>query len=169
MINTENFEKQSPITEEAIHVDMMNHTTHMYMIDDAVFTASDHRYLTDKGWDILRTNGVVHVVPNSNAINRITYYNVDIMNEEVYYSLMNICNIPIEQWEMIQITLHRNSDNTICVTINDDTDEKHIMFPSLSIIVSLISDDVCYAKHDRIVTFLKTLLDNNVERDLKWS
>lgn len=46
---------------------------------------------------------------------------------------------------------------------------KHLTFPSMSIIVSLISDDVVYSKHDRIATFLKTLLDNNVERDLKWS
>lgn len=174
MINIENFEKQSPITEEAIHVDVMNHTTHMYIIDDAVFTVSDHRYLTDKGWDILRTNGVVTcVVPNGNTINRVTCYNLDVMNEEVYYSLLNICNIPGEQWEEIQATLHRNSDGSICVTlhnaIDDGIDDKHLTFPSLSIITSLIGDDVIHAKHDRIVTFLKTLLDNNVERDLKWS
>lgn len=174
MINIENFEKQSPITEEAIHVDVMDHTTHMYMVDDAVFTTSDHQAITDKEWDILRTDGVVtHVVPNGNTINRITYYNLDVMNDEVYYSLLNICNISGEQWEEIQAILHRNSDGSICVTlhnaIDDDIDDKYLTFPSLSIIVSLISDDVFYSKHDRIVTLLNTLLDDNIEEDLKWS
>lgn len=174
MINIENFEKQSPVTEEAIHVDVMNHTTHMYMIDDAVFTASDHRYLTDKGWDILRTDGVVtYVTPDDNTINRVTCYNIDVMNEEVYYSLLNICNIPVGQWEEIQATLHRNSDGTVCVTlhnaIDDDIDDKHLTFPSMSIIVSLISDDVVYSKHNRIVAFLNTLLDDNIKETLKWS
>ena len=173
-INIENLEKRLPVTEEAIHVDVMNHTTHMYMIDDAVFTASDHRYLTDKEWDMLRTNGVVtHLVHNDNTINRVTYYNIDVMNEEIYYSLLNICNIPGGQWEEIQATLHRNSDGTVCITlhnaIDDDIDDKHLTFPSMSIIVSLISDDVVYSKHDRIVAFLNTLLDDDVKEDLKWS
>ena len=174
MINIENLEKKIPITEEAIHVDVMDHTTHMYMLDDAVLTASEHRYLTDKGWDMLRTDGVVtHVLPNDNTINRVTYYNIDIMNEEVYYSLLNICNIPVVLYDAIQTTLHRNSDDTVCVTlhnaIDDSVDDKHLTFPSLSVIASLISDDVVYSKHDRIVTFLNTLLDDNIEEDLKWS
>lgn len=169
MIDIENFEKKIPVTEEAIHVDVMDHATHMYMVDDATFTTSDHNSITDDEYDTLRTNGVVtHLVRN----NRVTYYNVSVMNEEVYYSLLNICNIPIEQWEEIQATLHRNSDDTVCVTLHNamnDDDDKHLTFSSMSIIVSLISDDVIHARHDRIVTFLKTLLDNNVERDLKWS
>lgn len=174
MINIENFEKKIPVTEEMIHVDVMDHTTHMYMLDDAVFTTSDHQAITDKEWDILRTDGVViHVVPNGNTINRVTYYDLDVMNEEVYYSLLNICNIPIGQWEEIQAILHRNSDGTVCVTlhnvIDDDINDKHLTFPSMSIIVSLISDDTFLSKHDRIVTFLNTLLDNNIEEDLKWS
>lgn len=174
MINIESFEKKIPVTEEAIHVDVMDHTTHMYMLDDAILTTSDHRYLTDKGWDILRTDGVVtHVLPNNNTINRVTYYNIDVMNEEVYYSLLNICNIPVQQWEEIQAILHRNSDGTICVTlhnaIDDDIDDKYLTFPSLSIITSLISDDTFRPKHDRIVTFLNTLLDDNIKETLKWS
>lgn len=174
MIDIENLEKRSPITEEAIHVDVMDHTTHMYMLDDAVFTVSDHNSITDDEWNTLRTNGVVtHLVHNSNTINRITYYNVDIMNDEIYYSLLNICNIPISQWDEIQATLHRNSDGTVCVTlhnaIDDDIDDKYLTFPSMSIIVSLISDDVVHSKHDRIVTFLNTLLDDHVDETLKWS
>lgn len=173
MINIENLENKIPVTEEAIHVDVMDHTTHMYMIDDAVFTASDHRCLTDKGWDILRTDGVVtYVVPDDNTINRVTYYNIDVMNEEVYYSLLNICNIPVRLYDTIQTTLHRNSDDTVCVTLHNamnDDDDKCITFPSMSIITSLIGDDVIHAKHDRIVTFLNTLLDNNIEEELKWS
>jgi len=170
MINIENFEKRLPVTEEMIHVDVMDHTTHMYMVDDAVFTTSDHNSITDDEYDTLRTNGVVtHLVRN----NRVTYYNVSAMNEEVYYSLLNICNIPIEQWEEIQAILHRNSDGTVCVTlhnaIDDDIDDKRLTFPSMSIIVSLISDDVVYSKHDRIVTFLNTLLDDNIKETLKWS
>ena len=168
-----NLEKRLLVTEETIHVDVMDHTTHMYMLDDAIFTTSDHRCLTDKGWDILRTDGVVtHVLPNDNTINRVTYYNIDVMNEEVYYSLLNICNIPVKLYDAIQTTLHRNSDGTVCVTlhnaIDDDIDDKHLTFPSMSI-VSLISDDVIHAKHDRIVAFLNTLLDSNIEEDLKWS
>ena len=174
MIDIGNYEKRIHVTEETIHVDVMDHTTHMYRLDDGVLTASDHRYLTDKGWDILRTDGVVtHVLLNGDTINRVTYYNIDIMNEEIYYSLLNICNIPVQQWEEIQTTLHRNSDGTVYVTlhnaIDDDIDDKHLTFPSLSVIVSLISDDVVYSKHDRIVTFLNTLSDDNIEEDLKWS
>ena len=171
MIDIENLEKKVPITEEAIHVDIMNRTTHMYMLDDAIFTSSDHQGITDKEYNILRTGGVVtHLVSNGNTI---TFYNVSIMNEEIYYSLLNICNIPVQQYDAIQTTLHRNSDGTVCVTlhnaIDDNIDDKYLTFPSMSIIVSLISDDVTYPKHDRIVTFLNTLLDNNVDETLKWS
>lgn len=171
MIDIENLEKKVPITEEAIHVDIMNRTTHMYMLDDAIFTSSDHQGITDKEYNILRTGGVVtHLVSNGNTI---TFYNVSIMNKEIYYSLLNICNIPVQQYDAIQTTLHRNSDGTVCVTlhnaIDDNIDDKYLTFPSMSIIVSLISDDVTYPKHDRIVTFLNTLLDNNVDETLKWS
>ena len=94
MINIENLEKRLPVTEETIHVDVMNHTTHIYMIDDAIFTTSDHNSITDDEYDTLRTDGVVtHLVRNS----CVTYYNVGIMNEEVYDSLLNICNIPVDQ------------------------------------------------------------------------
>ena len=170
MINIENLEKRLPVTEETIHVDVMNHTTHIYMIDDAIFTTSDHNSITDDEYDTLRTEGVVtHLVRNS----CVTYYNVGIMNEEVYDSLLNICNIPVDQYDAIQTILHRNSDGSIYVTlhnaIDDDIDDKHLTFPSLSIITSLISDDAFRPRHDRIVTFLNTLLDTNVEEDLKWS
>ena len=173
MIDIENLEKRSPITEEAIHVDVMDHTTHMYMLDNAVFTASDHSSITEDEWHKLYADGVAtHLVYNSNTISRVTYYSIDVMNDEIYYSLMNICNIPISQWNSIQTTLHRNSDNSIYVTlhnIDDDIDDKYLTFPSMSIIVSLISDDVTYPKHDRIVAFLNMLLDNNVDENLKWS
>ena len=176
MINIENFEKRLPITEETIHVDVMNHTTHTYTLDGATFTTSDHQGITEEEWNRLRTNGVVtHSVRNGNTIDRITYYNIDTMNDEVYYSFLNIRNIPISEYDSVKVTLHHNSDNTIFVTIHNIMDHsildhnRYMIYPSMSVIVSLISDDVIHAKHDRIVTFLNTLLDNNIEEDLKWS
>lgn len=173
-INIENFEKGLPLTEEVIHVDVMNHTTHIYTLNGATFTASDHRGITEDEWNRLRTNGVVtHSVRNGNIIDRITYYNVDIMNDEVYYGLLNICNVPTSEYETVKAALHYNSDNTIFITIHnmiDDTvNDEYVTYPSMSVIVSLISDDVFRPKHDRIVTFLNTLLDDNTEEALKWS
>lgn len=173
-INIENFEKELPLTEEVIHVDVMNHTTHRYTLDGATFTTSDHPGITEDEWNRLRTNGVVtHSVRNGNTIDRITYYNIDIMNDEVYYSLLNICSVPTSEYETVTITLHRNSDNTIFITIHNMMDntikDEYVVYPSMSVIVSLISDDVFRPKHDRIVEFLKTLLNNNIEETLKWS